>query len=167
MVSCRDAHQWMTRDVDGGLDARDRARLEAHVASCAACQEAWTSQQAVARLVRARPSIDVPPGFAARVAARLEEPVTWLGLAEWRAWTWRLAPVACGLFVVATLVGNRTTDTAARVSTARDVTVASARASSDARPEAVLWEDGVTEDQLLLTVLTGRRQSATTEERHE
>jgi predicted anti-sigma-YlaC factor YlaD len=157
----------MTRDVDGGLDAADRARLEAHAAACAACREAWAAQQTVARLVRARPSADVPPGFAARVAARLDEPETWFGLAEWRAWTWRLVPVAVALFVVAAVVGHRATGTTAQASPTRDVIVAAEPASTDAQPEAVLWEDGITQDQLLLTVLTGRRQSATMETRHE
>jgi len=167
MLSCKDAHHWMTRDVDGELDAHDRARLDAHAASCTACREAWAAQDAIARLVRARPPADVPHGFAARVAARLDEPASWAGLAEWRLWTWRLVPVAGALFVVAALLDGRTPASSTPLPASADAVAEVAPVPVETRPEAVFWEDGVTEDQLLLTVLTGRRRSALPETRHE
>lgn len=166
MDRCQNAHVWMTRDADGVLDARDRALLDDHTAGCESCRQARAAQVAVAAVLRGRPPIDAPPAFTARVLAAVAEPPSWFGLAEWRTWTWRLVPVAAALFVIAAFVDGRTDRTSAPA-TATSTPARTAAASTDTRPESVLWDADATQDQVLLTVLTGRRQAASEETRHE
>ncbi len=108
------------RDVGVAADVptdetRHRA-LRRHLAVCVACRKIRDEQRAVRVVLAARPNRDAPPDFAARVMANLDPAGSWLDALDWRRWTFRLAPVATALFLVAA-VGLRTTvpaDTSAR-----------------------------------------------------
>ena len=164
MVTCSEVTVLITREVDGLISDDARAQLSDHLARCADCRAAAEVQREVAHLVRSRPAAPVPLGFAARVSARVAEDLTWFGMAEWRAWTWRLLPVAAALLVAAAwLSASSVSSTVSRQASVSTV----ATAASDTAPSAVLWEDNVTSDQLLLTVLTGNRAAVAQGNAHE
>jgi hypothetical protein len=60
-------------------------------------------QSVVAAVLASRPEPHVSADFLARVNARIDETAGWLGLADFRVWTLRLAPAAAGLALVAIL----------------------------------------------------------------
>jgi hypothetical protein len=134
-------------DVDA-LDAAVRAEVDTHVAGCRACQVELEAQRDVAACLRARPADRVSPQFAARMAARLDEASGWFGIADWRAWTLRLAPVAAAL-ALATYLGLGAASQPA-------VTLDDWRAAvADESAAAVLLEPDVSADAVVETMLTG------------
>lgn len=58
-------------------------------------------QDLVAAILRATPPPDVRDGFVARVNARIDATAGWIGIADFRVWTLRLAPAAAALALVA------------------------------------------------------------------
>jgi hypothetical protein len=152
MFSCDEAERCMVRAADGGdeLDEPRRAALAAHLDGCASCRAAFETQRAVAAWLRLRPADRVSPDFAARLAARLDDASGWFGIADWRAWTLRLAPVAAVL-AAAILFGAGT-------SFERSVTIdewalsAGDAANADA---SALWQSDVSADSALESLLTG------------
>jgi len=72
---CRTADLVIQEALDGALSPAARARLDAHLFSCAACRQTWDSQRALARVVgrwaRPRPSDDPGDAFNAAVLARI------------------------------------------------------------------------------------------------
>ncbi|MDX2122110.1 MAG: zf-HC2 domain-containing protein [Gemmatimonadota bacterium] len=72
--------------ADGGLDPAARARVEAHLASCAACRAEVAALAAILAEARAlprtiEPGRDLWPGIAPRLAARPARRLPWLQLA--------------------------------------------------------------------------------------
>jgi len=110
-LSCDDARPVLARwsDDDAGLDAVMRARLAAHLQTCAACRAELDTQRAVAARLRSRPADRVSGQFSARLAAALDDASGWFGVADWRAWTLRLAPVAA-LLAAFVLLGSSPPD---------------------------------------------------------
>jgi predicted anti-sigma-YlaC factor YlaD len=115
-MTCNDAQLLIARYVDDeqAVSPADRGRLKTHLAECAGCRAVLDAQRDVAVLLRGRLETVPRPGLLARVAARIDaadrarEPGGqvvwedgWLGLANWRAWTVGLAPIAVALFVAA------------------------------------------------------------------
>jgi anti-sigma factor RsiW len=157
-MTCTDAQPLIARyaDDEQALAANARAELEAHFASCAACRTALEEQRDVAGLLRGRLETTPQPGFVARVSARIDgrEPGSqgagepgWLGIANWRAWTVGLAPIAAALFVAAYIDIRSTTSNGtvpAAAASFEEWTTASApaalqsSATGDALIEAVL-----------------------------
>jgi hypothetical protein len=64
----------VTALVDGALDARDAAALEAHLALCGACRALAQAERAVRQRLHSLPAPDLPPGLETRLRARLEAP---------------------------------------------------------------------------------------------
>ncbi len=83
--------------ADDELGHDDEARLADHVAACAACRLHADRVAALTRSMRVR-SVDVEPGFAARVIERV--PTVRLGRGAWL----RPALAWCGLVIGATAV---------------------------------------------------------------
>ena len=114
-MTCNDAEPQIARYADdaSSLSADGRQELEVHLAACAICRAALDRQQEVAGLLRARLETVPLPGFVGRVSARIDrqdaggwrrsgaEGQGWLGLANWRAWTAGIAPLAAALIVAA------------------------------------------------------------------
>jgi anti-sigma factor RsiW len=108
MLSCVDANRLIARRADGDrLDAPASAALDEHLAACAGCRDALAAQRAVADLLRARPADRVSPQFHARLSHRLDGEAGFFGLADWRAWTFRLAPAAAALALAGFLTAEQ------------------------------------------------------------
>lgn len=72
-MNCRSAEDEIQRSLDGALTPGERARLDAHVASCAACRRAWDEHRLLARAAGrwTRPQDDPGNAFTAEVLARI------------------------------------------------------------------------------------------------
>lgn len=153
-MSCDDVGPLLLRRLDGRLEADDRHRLESHLAQCAACREELEAQQGVATALASRPPSGASMAFVGRVMAAVEEDRDWFAVLNWRAWTFRLVPVAAALVLVASL-GFGPTEAAEPLEFA-DL-VAEWVIEDDAEtlpPFALFWEDGVANETLLEAVLT-------------
>ena len=107
-------------------------------------------QALVSSVLASMPPPDVPADFVARVNARIDETAGWFGLADFRAWTLRLAPLAAGLALIAVLwPGTAATST----TTASSSSVAPA--STFSPTSATDWQQDVSADALLAAALTG------------
>jgi hypothetical protein len=135
-------------DDEQSLAADVRAQIRQHLDTCGACREALEAQRGVAAWLRTRPA-DVPsPQFAARLSTRLDQVSGWFGIADWRAWTLRLAPVAAAL-ALATYLGVGAA--AQSTITLDDWTMP----ATDGTAAAVLLQSDVTADSVVETMLTG------------
>lgn len=153
-MQCHEIESLLLKRLEGRLAGDEAARLERHLDECAACRETLDAQRAVAELLAARPPADVPLGFTTRVMAGLEVEPGWLELMNWRVWTFRLAPVAAALVVVAAL-GFGPTEAAEPIEFSELVTEWVAdEETGTVPPFSVLWQDEVTDETLLEAVLT-------------
>lgn len=84
-VTCPEIRELFSARADGALTADERARLDAHLATCADCAREWAGFERVVGLLRAVAPARAPAGFVDRVLA-----------AHPRPWYRRLAR---GLFV--------------------------------------------------------------------
>jgi hypothetical protein len=155
-MTCQQAHRLMLRAVD--VDALDPA-FTVHVETCAGCRATLDEQRAVAAMLQARPPAAPSPGFAARVAARIDrEPAGagMLGLANWRAWGGGLAPVAAALTLAAWMgVGVGTNGLNGQETPAAGETFAAWRQAAADAQVGLFLEPGTSTDVLLESVLTG------------
>ena len=93
------------------LDAAERRRFESHLTLCAGCRAALEDQRAVREVLTSRVDVAVPSGFSDRVVAQVTPGLRWVDVLSWRAWTFRLAPVATGLLLFSLLTaGTATTE---------------------------------------------------------
>jgi hypothetical protein len=157
-MNCPAAEPLIARYADdpASLGSAERQELERHIEVCEACRVVLQDQHHVARALRARSPVAVSPGFAARLAARLDaEPTGWLGIANWRTWTVTLTPIALALVFVAWLGGSPSTQPpSSSVSAGQAETFDTWSTSSAAEPAAVFLQSS-TGDALLEAVLTG------------
>ena len=102
-MTCSDLEPWLAAKADGSIDA-DRARLlDPHLTACGACRRALADQRRVHEMLAAAPVLRPGTDFGARVNARIDALDGWLGLADFRVWTLRLAPVAAAVALIAML----------------------------------------------------------------
>jgi anti-sigma factor RsiW len=153
MLTCDAAEPLIARYADGGLSGPERARLEQHLASCAACRAAADEQRDVAAILKARPP-ERPSGLAARVSARLDAEAGVFGLANWRAWTLGLAPVAAALMLAAYLGIGASASSSTQSTVATEEWPLTANAT-----RSVLMQPATSSDALLEEVLTGTNAS--------
>lgn len=159
MLSCEEAAPFIVRlsDEDESLDAASRAQLDAHLARCADCRAALETQREVAGWLRSRPVDRVPDEFAARLSRRLDEEartdqsMPWLGIADWRVWTLRLAPLAALLLLFVLLGASVDAQP-----TIDDWTLGSDDGSSAA---TLLLQSDVSSDSLTESLVTGELPS--------
>ena len=102
-------------------------------------------QEAVAAILASRAQPDVPADFVARVNARIDATAGWFGLADFRLWTLRLAPLAAALGLFAVLW-----PAAAPTGTA---TVPAATAAGFSPASATDWQQDVSAEALLEAAL--------------
>ena len=99
-MKCEHAQEWLSRDMDGELDARAKAELDQHVAGCAGCQAAVAAWRQAGELLRTE-AVAAPPAevMAADVlrAIRLAQPE---GEPGWMAGRMKWAGMAVGLFLL-------------------------------------------------------------------
>ncbi len=149
MLTCETAGRFIARYVDGVLAEPDRAAVEAHLESCAACAASVRTQREVAAILRDRvpePGVDL----VSRVSARLDEEAGVFGLANWRAWTLGLAPLAAALMLAAYLGLGAAASTTTPASATSDEWSATTAAQT-----SVLMQPGTSGDVLVEAVLTG------------
>ncbi len=103
-------------------------------------------QATVAALLASVPPPDVPSDFGARVNARIDETEGWFGVADFRVWTLRLAPLAAGLALIAVMWPDATSTTPS-ASTATPAADFSPASPTD-------WQQDVSADALLAAALT-------------
>lgn len=151
-MTCNQALLARYADDPGSLGDADQTTLEAHVESCAACRAALDEQRYVSAVLRDRLAAEPQPGLVARVSARIDRDTAdgWLGLANWRAWTVGLAPVAAALIVAAFLTGagGNTTSSPSDAASLEEWTVSATAAST-------LLEASPADEALLEAVLMG------------
>ena len=101
-------------------------------------------QALIAAALASMPPPDVAADFVSRVNARIDETEGWFGVADFRAWTLRLAPLAAGLALIAVLWPDAAASTTPSASPAADFSPAS---PTD-------WQQEVSADALLAAALT-------------
>jgi anti-sigma factor RsiW len=155
-MTCQEASQSIARfaDADETLDAVTRAAIESHVETCAMCRAVLETQRTVAAVLRTRPHDAVSPEFTARLAARLDAVSGWLGIADWRVWTLRLAPLAAVLALALFLGSGSSTQPTV---TLEEWTVGGTDAASSV---SLLWRSDVNSEALMETMLTGEMTTA-------
>lgn len=139
--ACEEYVDLLARSVDGVLTETERVRLDAHVASCAACRQALADQRLIRTSLSEALSLDASPAFVGRVLSQLPESGRWFDRLDFRRLTWRLSPVAAGLALAAAFV----------VATGQP-TVTDA-AGPDSIPPAALSFDEVIESSDMVTLL--------------
>ena len=153
-MHCDDVGLLLLRRLDGRLEADEGERLERHLAQCEACRESLDAQRQVAAVLSSRPMAEVSLGFTGRVMANLEPVPSWLDALNWRVWTFRLAPVAAVLMVVAVL-GFGPTEAAEPLEFSDLVAEWVVEEDAEGLPAfSLLWQEEVTDDTLLEAVLT-------------
>ena len=151
---CNDVAPFIVRRADESesipdlIDAQTRAQVDAHFESCASCRAALDTQRAVSAWLRTRPADRLSPHFASRLAARLDDASGWFGIADWRVWTLRLAPVAGALALAIYLGLGATTQPPATI---EEWTLGTSESST----ESMLWDSGVSAESVMETMLTG------------
>jgi hypothetical protein len=149
-MPCPDVVKHIARLADDpeSLDAQTRAGVDLHLDDCASCRAALDTQRAVSALLKMRPPDNLSPQFASRLAARLDDASGWFGLADWQAWTLRLAPVAAAV-ALATYLGLG-------VSTETPVTIEEwTLGTTEASTESLLWDASISAESVMETMLTG------------
>lgn len=98
-MDCRDAHPLLAAYLDGELDERRRARVEAHLDTCAACAARLADYRHLGREIRAlprvAPSIELRDGVLSQVAE---------GRRRWSGWGDSLGRVGSSLLFAAALL---------------------------------------------------------------
>jgi hypothetical protein len=153
-LTCERAKPLLARLADDALDGAGRAALDGHLLRCAACRAEAEAQRAVLAVLRARPAAEAPPWLAARIFAEIAAESGLLGVADWRGWTFRLAPIAAGLLIAALVWGGLPSTSPAGVSLSPIVETWVMGDRTDGLPAtAVFWQSDVSADTLLMTVL--------------
>lgn len=113
-------------------------------------------QELVAATLASAPPPDVSRSFLARVNARIdaEREAGWLGLADFRSWTLRLAPAAAAMALLAGLWSGGDADSS--LSTASSFSSASAAPAQTFTPSSADdWQEDVSGNAMIEAALTG------------
>lgn len=160
---CDDLIPALVRAAEGSLDvlpAEERARLQAHLATCAACTEALADQTSMRQALTMMAAEPVNTFVGSRVMANLrsEAPApTWLEVLDWKRWTWRLVPVAA---VLAIAVGSVAANTSTATNTTEEADASDATYSMPASSTLVTGEVGG--NDLLSLLLNSTADAAVT-----
>jgi hypothetical protein len=159
MTRCDDIHGLIARLADDDaehLDTEARGRVDAHLADCASCRTALDDQRHVVSVLRSRPAARPAPAFTASLSARLDDASGLLGLLDWRAWTFGLAPVAMALAIIAFATSASSSGQAVGApSTAATIDSWTRAVGEPSSVASAVWQEGTTADTLLETMLTG------------
>lgn len=150
MTDCRAALEAIHDSLDGRLDPSEKAALDAHVASCAACARAAAELRGLRSALRSMPPAAAPSGFRDEVLARVaSEPVG--GGGRLLTWPRMLFPAAAAaaLFAGAVILANRGDETS--VARAPESAAADPRGAgfADSRAGTLERSSGLTVEQAL------------------
>lgn len=161
-TQCEEMMPLLVRAADGPLADADQARLDAHVASCAACADALVEQREARVSLAALAATPVVTHVRARVLAELRaeaaaEP-SWFDAFNWQRWTWRLVPVALVL-AIATM-GTPSADATTSTGAAADTSDVSAGEETGTPLSSALVAGEVAGDTLLSLMLNSSPDAA-------
>jgi len=147
------------------LDVTDRDRLATHLARCADCRDALDEQRAVRAALTTRNDAPVPVGFATRVAAHVTVDASWIDMLQWRTWSFRLAPLAVGLLLVAAVTTQSafTADETTGLSDLAEVWAFGGQGVDTQPAFTILGQDGMSGDMLLNTILSAEADDSLAE----
>jgi hypothetical protein len=150
-ISCEEARRLMLRD--DGVPSPDGTPTELflHVRACDGCRAQLEEQLTVRGLLADLVEEPVPPGFAARVCARVEIGASPVERVNWKSWTLRLTPVAAGLLLAGALMVIR----ASRASVSLDTVLDQWTTGDTSSSAATLLLDGAPANRLLQELLVG------------
>lgn len=159
-TQCDDFIPSLVRAADGALPESERAALDAHLLTCAACAEALADQRAMRQALTALAAEPATSAVGARVMASLRAEAgaaapSWIDALDFRRWTWRLVPVAAALALVAASVARTSAD-------AGDATPAVVSTGTERPASSALVTGDVTGDELLLLLLNGTADATIT-----
>lgn len=144
-LTCEQAHEWVSLQLDGELDLEETQRLQAHLMACSACYAASKQLETTTAMLRAVGQEQPPAGLLERVQAAAE------GVADsqprvlrpaWQQWGVRLGGIAAAAALLVALLMNilqpasQLTPTAAR-GRARPAIVAEAPRTATTEPSTV------------------------------
>ncbi len=152
-MTCEEANRLLLDDLAGRLDDRGRTDLQKHLDECTACRETAAVQVEVAQALASRPETEARPEFAARLRQRIDRESGWLGIADWRWLSVRLAPVAGVLLLTAGVVIGQQASKAAVPSLSTVVETWASGGDDEVPVTSVLWQEQASEDAAVLTVL--------------
>lgn len=140
--ACQEFESLLARAADGALNEADHGRLDLHLAGCDGCRRALADQRAVRDALQSRPVLRDRPEFAVAVMAAIEAERSWLERLDFRRWTWRLAPVAAALSLIAWAAVQAGSSDAAGAAFDENLPVS-----------AALWQDSVSDVSVLSLML--------------
>lgn len=100
-MRCKKAEQWMSRALDGGLDARSTGLLKDHLAGCPSCRRVQAEYRSLAALLKNGKEFAPAPRFWERLEPRLREERKIVPLLVYERWCLRAVPVFLALVVFA------------------------------------------------------------------
>jgi Putative zinc-finger len=105
-MTCEQSLRLLASAIDGQVPPKLLKPLIEHLETCGTCWLDAEWQMKVKRVLASRPAEPLPPGFARRIAERLdrEERSARESIVDWRRLTLRLLPVAAGLAAMAVVV---------------------------------------------------------------
>jgi anti-sigma factor RsiW len=96
-MRCKKAEQWISRSLDGRLDAREEGLLAEHLAACHSCRRTEAEYRSVTALLRNGREADPGPLFWKRLEPRLREEREIVPLLVYERWCLRAVPVFLAL----------------------------------------------------------------------
>ena len=102
-MHCEDCERLIVRHPEARVSSDEEQYLRRHLSECEGCREALAAQRQVSDTLAGRSTAMVSADFAERVMTNLTTNPAWLELLNWQRWTFRLAPVAATLVLVAVL----------------------------------------------------------------
>jgi anti-sigma factor RsiW len=153
---CDDLIPALVRAAEGSLDvlpADERARLQAHLATCASCAEALADQTSMRNALTMMAAEPVNTFVGSRVMANLRSEglaTTWLESLDWKRWTWRLVPVAAALAIA---VGSVAATSTNATGTTEETDPTDATSTTYSMPASSTLVTGEVDGNDLLTLL--------------
>lgn len=135
---CSDFVALLVHAADDSLpDLAERARLDRHLETCAACRQAHADQRASRAWLARRLPVEASPALRARVRAAIDRETPATTGIDFRRWTWRLAPLAAAC-ALAAVWGVARTGAATELADASLLPVSAALFSEDASDTSIL-----------------------------
>jgi len=149
-MTCDTAAPLVAAAADGSLDPQRRRALDAHLAGCAQCRAALEEQRLVASVLASAPIHEASADFLRHVNARIDAAEgSIFGVADFRTWTLRLAPLAAVLALIAWLApGTSGNPAASATSTGQSL-------QTFAPADAADWQRDVPANALLEAAVSG------------
>jgi len=105
-MTCEEAREAFTDLYDGTLSGPPLVVLSQHLDACAACRAEWAGFRRTTQALEELGDEEPSPGFAARVAERIEAPSWWHRMAAALVFPWRVKlPIHAFALVLLCIVG--------------------------------------------------------------